>query len=59
MLLELFISSSLNLIFKKNNKWKRIHDLLYELCSINHYIAKNLKTLEYFTFDDVIDDLLN
>ena len=52
-----FISSSLDLISKADEEWKRIHDLSNKVCSINDCISDDFDTLKYFTFDDVIETL--
>lgn len=54
-----FISSPLGLAPKSNDKWQRIHHLLY-LCgrSANCYIPKEEGALEYTTFDEAKQEVI-
>jgi len=50
-----FIFSSLRLLLKKNDRWRRIHHLSYSKeKSVNCFILKNWKSIENFIFDQVI-----
>ena len=50
-----YICSFLNLIFKHDDEWKRIHDLSYfKNNSVNENIIENAKILKYVTFDEII-----
>lgn len=54
-----FISSFLDLALKFNSKWYWIY-LLLDLCgcSVNCYIPKKYWALEYTTFDEVKEELI-
>ena len=50
-----YICLLLNLIFKHDDEWKRIHDLSYfKNNSINENIIENAEVLKYVTFDEII-----
>lgn len=51
---DYFISFFLSLASKSNSKWHQIDHLLY-LCgrSVNYYISKEWRALEYTTFNKV------
>ena len=60
-----FISSSLRLISKIDDDWKRIHDFSYlkiiakrTIISINVYIFENEDTFEYVTFDEIVQTFI-
>ena len=50
-----YICLFLNLMFKHDDEWKRIHDFSYfKNNSINENIIENTKFLKYVTFDKII-----
>ena len=50
-----FIFSSLRLVLKKNDRWRRIHHLSYSKeRSVNCFILENWESIEYFIFDQAI-----
>ena len=57
-----FIFSSLDLVLKTNDEWRRIHDLFYFKISkflfVNAHISKTWDALEYTTFDDALEALI-
>ena len=56
-----FISSSLNLILKVDERWRRIHDLFYskvvKSIFVNAHISKTWDALKYTTFDETLKTL--
>ena len=56
-----FISSSLNLILKVDERWRRIHDLFYskvvKSIFVNAHISKTWDALKYTTFDEILETL--
>ena len=56
-----FISSSLDLILKVDEKWRRIHDLFYskvvKSIFVNAHISKTWDALKYTTFDEILETL--
>ena len=57
-----FISSSLDLILKVDDEWRRIHDLFYlkvvNSLFVNVYISKAWDALKYITFDETLEALM-
>ena len=55
------ISSSLDLILKVNERWRRIHDLFYskvvKSIFVNVHISKTWDVLKYTTFDETLKTL--
>ena len=51
-----YICSSLKLMSKNDDDWKRIHDRLshFSNSSINHYIRKKYEVLEYIVVNEII-----
>ena len=50
-----YICSSLNLISKHDDEWKRIHDFFYSKDnSINENIIENVEIVKYVTFNKII-----
>jgi hypothetical protein len=57
--LEFFISFSLELVFKSNDDWRRIHHLSHlKKSSINDHISRKWKTLKYAIIDETIENIL-
>ena len=52
------ISSSLDLVSKVIDDWRRIHNLSHYDFFVNDYISNEFNTLEYFIFDNALDTLL-
>jgi hypothetical protein len=57
--LEFFISFLLELVFKSNDDWRRIHHLSHlKKSSINDHISREWKALKYAIIDETIENIL-
>jgi hypothetical protein len=57
--LKFFISFSLELVFKSNDDWRKIHHLFHlKKSSINDHISREWKTLKYAIIDKTIENIL-